>query len=60
MLYDSKLVMSVLSLNVFNSIKLTCPYNVDPLTPHFYIHVYGKIGVYRGVHFLIFALKQRL
>ena len=39
-------------------IMITCPCNVYPLTPHFYI---VKLGFYRGIHFcLIFALKQRL
>ena len=34
---------------------LTCPCNVDPLTPHFYIVKLGFTGVY-----IIFALKHRL
>ena len=39
----------------FINIMLTCPYNVDPFTPHFYV---VKL-VYRGIHyFLIFALKH--
>ena len=37
---------------------LTCPCNVDPLTPHFYIVKLGFTGVYN--FFLIFALKHRL
>ena len=38
-------------------IMQTCPCNVYPFTPHFYIE---KLGC-RGVHyFLIFALKHRL
>ena len=36
---------------------LTCPCNVYPLTPHFYIAKVGFTGVYI---FLIFALKHRL
>ena len=37
----------------FCYIMITCPCNVYPLTPHFY--------VYRGIHtFLIFALKHIL
>ena len=37
---------------------LTSPFNVHPLTPHFYI---GKLGFYRGIHYFpIFALKHRL
>ena len=37
---------------------ITCPCNVDPLTPRFYI---SKTGVCRGIHyFLILALKHRL
>ena len=36
---------------------LTCPCNVDPLTPNFY----SEIEVYRGIkYFLSFALKHRL
>ena len=39
-------------------IMLTCPCNVDPLTPHFYI---VKLGFTGGIHyFLIFVLKHRL
>ena len=37
-------------------IMLTCPCNVDPLTPHFYL---VKLG-FRGTLFLIFAIKHRL
>ena len=37
---------------------LTCPCNVDPLTPHFYIVKPGFTVVY--IFFLIFALKHRL
>ena len=40
------------------NIRITCPCDLYPLTPHFYI---AKLGVYRGKHyFLIFALKHRL
>ena len=40
-------------------IMLTCPCNVHPLTPHFYI--YSKTAVYRDIYyFLIFALKHTL
>ena len=39
-------------------IMITCPCNVRPLTPHFYI---VKLGFYGGVHYLlIFALKRGL
>ena len=39
-------------------IMLTCPCNVYPLTPHFYI---VNVGAYRGIHyFLTFALKHIL
>ena len=38
-------------------IMITCPCNVYPLTPHFYIVKLGLTGVYI---FLIFALKHRL
>ena len=39
-------------------IGITCPCDLYPLTPNFYI---VKLGVYRGIHnFLIFALKHRL
>ena len=37
---------------------LTCPWNVYPLTPHFYIVKVGFTGVYIIV--LFFALKDRL
>ena len=37
---------------------LTCPCNVDPLTPHFYIVKLGFTVVY--ITFLFFALKHRL
>ena len=41
-------------------IKITCPRNVYPLIPHFYI-VNFKTGVYRGMPiFLILDPKQRL
>ena len=37
---------------------ITCPCNVHPLTPHFYI---GKLRFTRVfIFFLIFALKHRL
>ena len=37
-------------------IIITCPYDIDPLTPQFYI---VKLLVYRGIHYyLIFALKR--
>ena len=36
-------------------IMLTCPCNVDPLTPHFYIVKLGFTWIY-----IIFALKHRL
>ena len=39
-------------------IRITCPCNVYPLVPHFYIE---KTGVCRGIPiFLIFAPKHRL
>ena len=37
---------------------ITCPCNVDPLTPHFYIVKLGFTGIY--FCFLFFALKHRL
>ena len=37
---------------------LTCPCDLYPLTPHFYIVKLGFTGVY--IFFLIFALKHRL
>ena len=37
---------------------LTCPCNEDPLTPHFYIVIFGLTGVY--IYFYFFALKHRL
>ena len=39
------------------SIRITCPCDLYPLTPHFYILKLGCTGVYI---FLIFALKHRL
>ena len=39
------------------SIMKTCPCNVYPLTPHFYIE---KTGVYRGVPTIYVSLKHRL
>ena len=48
-------VYTVFGLNIF--IMLTCPYNVDPLTSHFYTVNMGFTGVYVC---LIFALKHRL
>ena len=39
-------------------IMLTCPCNVYPLTPHFYIVKLGFTVVY--IVFLIFALKHRI
>ena len=39
-------------------IRLTCPCNVHPLSPHFYIVKLGFTGVY--IFFLIFALKHRV
>ena len=38
-------------------IMITCPCNVYPLTPHFYIVKLGFTGVF--IFFLIFALKHR-
>ena len=35
------------------SIRITCPCDLYPLTPHFYIY---ETWMYRGIHFLIFAL----
>ena len=43
---------------VTKAIMQTCPYNVYPLTPHFYIVKLGFTGVF--IFFLIFALKHRL
>ena len=42
-----------ISVNTF--IMLTCPCNVDPPTPHFYVVKHWFPGVY-----IIFALKHRL
>ena len=39
------------------NIMKTCPCNVHPLTPHFYIVYWGLQGY---TFFLIFALKHRL
>ena len=39
-------------------IMLTCPCNVHPLSPHFYIVKLGFTGVY--IIFLIFALNHKL
>ena len=39
-------------------IRITCPCNIYPLTPHFYIVKLGFTGVY--IFVLIFALKHRL
>ena len=40
------------------SIRITCPCDLNPLTPHFYIII--KLG-FTGVYiFSIFALKHRL
>ena len=36
-------------------ITKTCLYNFDPLKPHFYII---KNGVYRGIHYFLFLLKN--
>ena len=49
-------------------IRITCPCNEHPLTPHFYIEKVGFTRVYifflfllQGIHiFLIFAPKHRL
>ena len=44
-------------IGYYINIMLTCPCNVHPLTPHFYI---VKLG-FKGIpYFLIFALKHRL
>ena len=49
---------SLISVNgIFKNIMQTCPCNVHPLTPHFYIVKLGFTGVYI---FLIFAPKHRL
>ena len=42
----------------FKFIRITCPCDLYPLTPHFYIVKLGFTGVY--IFFLIFALKHRL
>ena len=43
--------------NIQLNIMLTYQFNVDPLTPQFYI----VKQVYRGIHFVLtFALKHRL
>ena len=39
------------------SIMLTCPFNVYPLTPHFYIVKLGFTGVY---NFLFFCSKTKI
>ena len=38
-------------------VRITCPCDIYPLTPHFYIVKLGFTGVFI---FLIFALKHRL
>ena len=38
------------------SIKLICPWNEDPLTPHFYMLKLGFTGVYISVFFLFLLL----
>ena len=45
-------------MDVFKSIMLTSPYNVDPLTPHFYIVKLGFTGVY--IIILFFVLNHIL
>ena len=55
----TSLEMSILFLNYIvilngsRSIMLTCLWEVDPLTPHFFIIKLGCTGIY-----IIFALKQ--
>ena len=44
-------------LHIKFGIRKTCPCNVHPLTPHFYIVKLGFTGLH---NFLIFALKHRL
>ena len=44
--------------NIFNTITKTCPCNVYPPEPHFYIAKLGYAGVY--LFFLIFAPKHKL
>ena len=39
-------------------IKLTCPYYVDPITPHFYIVKFGFSGVY--IIFFFFCSKTEI
>ena len=46
-----------LDTEMLTIIMLTRPCNVDSRTSYFYI---VKTGIYRGIHFLIFALKLRL
>ena len=52
--------VKALGLDCTNNIMKTCPYNVDPLTPHFCI---GKLGftdtTTDTIIFLLFALKHR-
>ena len=40
------------------NIKITCPCNIYPIKPHFYILKLGLIGVY--LFFLIFYPKHKL
>ena len=43
---------------ILGNIRITCPCDLYPLTPHFYIK---KTWAYRGMHyFLNFALKHGL
>ena len=50
------LLMPTLSIALTNTM-ITCPCNVHPLTPHFYMVKLGFTGVY--IFFLIFALKHK-
>ena len=52
------LTKSLSTLRTHVDITKTCPYNFDPLKPHFYIVNLGFTGVY--IIFLISAQKHRL
>ena len=51
-------MMSDLEVSSAKFIRKTCPCNIYPLKPHFYIAKPGYAGVY--LFFLIFASKHRL
>ena len=52
LLYQLALVL-VLGLIVWKCIRITCPCDLYPLTPHFYIVKWGFTGVYIIFFFLL-------